>query len=30
MSPNQSEVREDAALNPGVSYEPSAAELRVV
>jgi len=30
MSPNQSEVREDDALNPGVSYEPSEADLRVV
>ena len=30
MSPNQPEVREDDALNPGVSYEPSEADLRVV
>ena len=30
MSPNQSEVRENDALNPGVSYEPSEADLRVV
>jgi hypothetical protein len=30
MSPNQPEVREDDAVNPGVSYEPSQADLRVV
>ena len=30
MSPNQPEVREDDAFNPGVSYEPSEADLRVV
>jgi len=30
MSPNQPEVRENGALNPGVSYEPSQADLRAV
>ena len=30
MSPNQPEVQENRALNPGVSYEPSEADLRVV
>ena len=30
MSPNQSEIREDNAINPSVSYEPSQADLRVV
>ena len=30
MSPNQSDVRENGALDPGVSYEPSQADLRVV
>jgi hypothetical protein len=30
VSPNQPEVRENDALNPGVNYEPSQADLRVV
>ncbi|HVP51177.1 MAG TPA: hypothetical protein VMT05_03655 [Terriglobales bacterium] len=30
MSPNQPEISEEKAFNPGVSYEPSQADLRVV
>jgi len=30
MSPKQPEIREDDAVNPGVRYEPSQADLRVV
>ena len=30
MLPNQPEIREDGALNPAVSYEPSQADLHVV
>lgn len=30
MPPNQPEIREDGVRNPGVSYEPREADLRVV